>query len=431
MRILFLTDNFPPETNAPATRTYEHSRRWVARKHQVTVITGAPNFPSGKVFGGYENKLLQRETMDGIDVIRVPTYITANEGFLLRMLDYMSFMVSAFIAGLFLPKHDVIVTTSPQFFTSCAGFVLSKCKRRPFVFELRDLGPDAIVAVGAMRESLPIRLLKRLEYMLYRKAACIVSVTKSYKSILTANGIMSEKIVVIHNGVDLAAFQDGDRLRHLEAKHGLQGKFVAAYVGTLGLAHGLKTLLDAADRLRDRSDIVLLLIGTGAEESALRDLAAHRKLKNVVFVGAVDKATVKDYWRLTDVALVLLRDLPLFRHVLPSKMFEAMGMARPIILGVQGESAELLAASGAGIAVRPEDATALAEAVRTLADNHLQCRAMGLAGRRYVEHNFDRNVLADEMLKTLLSIQGSERRAARPLPLPRRHPGAKSYMGGR
>jgi hypothetical protein len=169
MHILFLTDNFPPETNAPASRTYEHAMRWVRAGHKVTVVTGAPNFPSGKIHAGYSNALWRRETMDGIDVVRVWTYITANEGFLKRTLDYVSFMVAAILASPFLPRPDIIVGTSPQFFTPCAALVVSWWRRRPFVFELRDLWPDSIVAVGAMRETLAIRLLRKLEYFLYRR----------------------------------------------------------------------------------------------------------------------------------------------------------------------------------------------------------------------------------------------------------------------
>jgi hypothetical protein len=256
MKILFLSDNFPPETNAPASRTYEHAKRWVAAGHSVTVITGAPNFPSGKVHAGYRNALWKREEMDGIHVVRVWTYITANEGFFRRSLDYISFMVSATIASVFIRRPDIIVATSPQFFTPCAAWVVSLFKRRPFVFELRDLWPDSIVAVGAMKETRSIRLLRKLEYFLYRKAARIVSVTSSFKTVLTGNGIDPHKIAVVPNGVDLEAYQPGDKPDGLVRQWGLDGKFVAAYVGTIGMAHGLDTVLAAAERLRHRDDVV-------------------------------------------------------------------------------------------------------------------------------------------------------------------------------
>jgi glycosyltransferase involved in cell wall biosynthesis len=401
MHILFLTDNFPPETNAPASRTFEHARRWVAAGHRVTVVTGAPNFPSGRIHAGYRNALWSRESMDGIEVVRVWTYITANEGFLKRTLDYVSFMVAAILVSPFLPRPDVIVGTSPQFFTPCAALVVSWLRRRPFVFELRDLWPDSIVAVGAMRETAAIRALRKLEYFLYRRAARIVSVTQSFKRVLAGNGIPADKIAVVSNGVDLEAYQPGSRPVELAQRLGVEGKFVAAYVGTVGMAHGIGTLLDAARALRHRADIAFVVVGTGAQQAELAATARSEGLSSVIFVGAVSKAEVRDYWRLCDAAVVLLRDTPLFRHVIPSKMFEAMGMERAIILGVKGESEEILLASGAGVTIPPEDAAALAAAVARLADDRPGCAALGKKGRVFAAEKFNRETLAGRMLDEL------------------------------
>jgi len=411
MNILFLTDNFPPETNAPATRTHEHSRNWVAAGHQVTVLTNVPNFPAGRIFPGYRNKLWQREAMDGIRVVRVWTYVTANEGFFRRSLDYFSFGVTGVLGGLFLPAPHVIVATSPQIFTALGACILAWIKRRPFVFELRDLWPDSIVAVGAMREGPLLRTLRRLEYRLYHRAAKIVSVTHAFKRILVANGIPQERIAVIRNGVDLEAFVPGPKPVELARRLGLEGKFVAAYVGTIGMAHGLDTLLSAVERLKDRKDLAFVLVGTGAERTRLEEDAKRRGLDNVIFVGTVGKEEVKRYWRLCDVALVLLRDVSLFQHVIPSKIFEAMGTGRPIILGVRGESLELVQEAGAGIAISPENPQALAEAITKLMDNPALCRDMGAAGRKFVEGNFDREHLALEMLNVLEEVVESRSHA--------------------
>jgi glycosyltransferase involved in cell wall biosynthesis len=411
MRILFLTDNFPPETNAPASRTHEHTKRWAAAGHQVTVVTTAPNFPEGKVFDGYRNRIWDRRRVDNVDVIRLWTFITANEGFVGRSLDYASFMVSSIIAAPFFPRPDVIISTSPQFFTPCAAYVVSRFFRRPWVFELRDLWPDSIVAVGAMKENTLIRILRKLEYFLYRKCSKIVSVTNSFRGVLSAKGISPEKIAVVPNGADLEAYQPGPKPAALEERLNLRGKFVAAYVGTIGMAHGLGTLLDAAEQLRHREDIAFVLVGTGAEEKAMSTRAIARGLTNVHFVGSVSKAEVREYWRLCDVALVLLRDSELFRHVIPSKMFEAMSTERPIILGVRGESEAILLESHAGLAIAPEDSKALAGAVLALADNAAKCAAMGRAGREYVRRKFDRDVLAHQML-AVVEETASGRRAA-------------------
>jgi putative colanic acid biosynthesis glycosyltransferase WcaI len=409
LKILFLTDNFPPETNAPASRTYEHARSWVAAGHQVTVLGNVPNFPTGKVFPGYKNKLWQRETMDGIVVVRVWTYVTANEGFFRRSLDYFSFAVSGVLGGLFLPRPDVIVATSPQIFTALAGCILAWIKGRPFVFELRDLWPDSIVAVGAMRKGALLRMLTRLEYWLYRRAARIVSVTNAFKQILVSNGVPEEKIAVIRNAVDLKAFVPGPKPAELVRQLGLEGKFVAAYVGTIGMAHGLGVLLSAAEELRGRENLVFVLVGTGSEHAKLEEDAKRRDLHNVIFVGPVDKESVKLYWRLCDVALVLLRDVPVFHHVIPSKMFEAMGTGRPIILGVRGESQALLQEGGGGISIPPEDSGALAKAIMKMIDSPIERTEMGTAGRAFVERKFDRRKLALEMLKVLEEASGPDR----------------------
>lgn len=401
MHILFLTDNFTPETNAPATRTFEHARRWVRAGVKVTVVTTAPNFPAGKLFPGYRNRLFQRESIEGIDTVRVWTYITANEGFARRTLDYMSFMVTGFLISLFLPRPDVIVATSPQMFTVCAAYVLSVFKRRPFVFELRDLWPDSILAVGAMKESAGIRALKRLEYFLYRKAARIVSVTHSFKTVLSGNAIPAEKIAVVPNGADLVGFTPGAKPDDLVERHGLRGKFVAAYIGTVGMAHGLGTVLDAAERSKADDGIAFVVVGDGAERAALETQARQRGLLNVVFVGPVGKEEVKRYWRLADAALVLLRDHPVFRHVLPSKMFEAMATGKPIVLGVLGESATVLKSAGAGVVIPPESAAALAHAIADLAASPDRAAELGARGRRFVEAQYDRDKLATAMLEEL------------------------------
>ena len=399
MHILFLTDNFPPEVNAPASRTFEHCREWVKAGHRVTVVTCAPNFPKGKVFDGYRNKLWQTETMEGIRVIRVWSYITANEGFLRRILDYQSYMLSAIIASVFVRKVDLIIGTSPQFFTACAAYVVSRYKFRPYIFELRDLWPESIKAVGAMKNERAIRFLEWVEMFLYRKSAKVVSVTRSFKDILMRRGIDGGKIEVITNGVDISQFKPRPKDPELTAKLGMQGKFVAGYIGTHGLAHGLETLLAAAERLRGQ-DIVFLFLGDGARKDALRQMAAEKKLDNVVFVDSVSKADVARYWSLLDVSVIHLKKTDLFTTVIPSKLFESMGMGLPVLHGVEGESADIVREEGAGIPFEPENVDQLCEALVRLKSNPAELdefRARCLKGAQ----NFDRTNLALRMMKIL------------------------------
>ncbi|TLM64506.1 MAG: glycosyltransferase family 4 protein [Deltaproteobacteria bacterium] len=402
MHILFLTDNFPPEVNAPASRTFEHCREWVKAGHRVTVITCAPNFPQGQVYPGYRNRLWQAENMDGIRVIRVWSYITANEGFARRVLDYASFMVSAIAAAPFVRKPDLVIGTSPQFFTACAAWAVSRLKGIPFVFELRDLWPESIKAVGAMRESAAIRFLEKVEMFLYRKAARIVSVTESFRQTLVRRGIDGGKIAVVTNGVDIARFQPMAKDAELVARHGLQGKFVAGYIGTHGMAHALETILAAAERLQREGDDTFrfILLGDGARKPVLKELAQARGLANVLFVDSVAKGDVPRYWSLLDVSIIHLKKTELFTTVIPSKLFEGMGMGIPVLHGVAGESAEIVAREGAGLVFEPENVDALLDGLHRFRDDaqfYRACRDSALAGAK----NYDRAELAARMLKIL------------------------------
>lgn len=404
MHILFLTDNFPPEVNAPASRTFEHCRIWTKAGHQVTVITCAPNFPTGKVFKDYNNKLWQTEDMDGIKVIRVWSYITANEGFIKRILDYISFMPPAVIAALFVSKPDLVIGTSPQFFTACAAYTVGFLRRIPFIFELRDIWPESIKAVGAMKDSFIIRLLEKIELFLYRKAGLIVSVTHSFKEILIRRGIAADKIKVITNGVDISRFFQADKDAALVRQLGLEGQFVAGYVGTHGMAHHLETILEAALMAQKNSDnIKFILLGNGARKAQLVKLADEMALQNVIFIDSVPKAEVPRYWSLLDVSIIHLKKMALFTSVIPSKLFECMAMGIPVLHGVAGESAEIVKQNEAGLVFEPENADALYRYLLKLkSDTQLYAtlKSNGLAAAQ----KYDRTHLANEFLGLLSDL---------------------------
>lgn len=403
MHILFLTDNFPPEVNAPASRTFEHCRQWVSDGHRVTVVTCAPNFPHGRLLGTYRNRLWQAEDMDGICVIRVWTFIARNQGFAKRIVDYLSFMATSFLAALFVRKPDIIVGTSPQFFAACAAFAVSIIKRRPWVFELRDLWPESISAVGAMKDGPMLRALERLELFLYRKANAIVAVTHSFKRRLIGQGIQASKIHVVTNGVDTKRFFARPKDRGLELELGLEGKFVAGYIGTHGMAHGLGTLLEAASLLKQtgRSDEVrILMLGDGAQRASIEERAKAEALDNVVFVPSVSKELVANYWSLLDVSIIHLRRKETFKSVIPSKIFECMAMGLPLLLGIEGESAEIVERAGCGLLFEPENAAELAAGIWKIQHDgavRKRLRNCGLA----VAHEYDRVTLAKNMLEIL------------------------------
>ena len=367
MRILFLSENFPPETNAAATRVFERAVYWARWGHQVTVITCAPNFPQGKLMAGYRNRWYQSEEMDGIKVVRVKTYISANQGVARRGLDFLSFLAGGFTAGIFQPAFDVIAATSPQFFAAVAGWAVGAARRRPFVFELGDLWPGSISAVGAMRRGLLLSLMEKLELFLYRRSAAIAALTQSFKEDLVGRGITPEKISVVVNGVDQSRYAPSPRPAELARKWDLADKFTIGYVGTHGMAHRLENVLAAAERLGDAPEIRFVFVGAGAERDALIEKARLKKLDNVVFIPPQPKDAMPDIWSLCDVALVHLRDQPLFAGVIPSKIFEAMAMGLPILLAApEGEASGIIARHENGVWVPPEQPGELARAAAGL-----------------------------------------------------------------
>lgn len=405
MHILFLTDNFPPEGNAPATRTFEHAREWVNKGHKVTVITCAPNFPEGKVFEGYKNKWLSKQKIEGINVWRVKTYITANEGFIKRTIDFISFMLSSLFFGLFTRKIDVVIGTSPQFFTVISAWALAKFKCVPFVFELRDIWPASITAVGAMKGSWIIKALEKLELFLYRQADLIISVTHSFKLELQNRGVSANKIKVVLNGVDLSKYTPlSEKDKAFAEEFQLKGKFVAGYVGTHGLAHALDSIIEAAELLKVEDDIRIVFAGGGADRARLEKLVETRDLSNVVMIPRQPKENMPKIWSLCDVSLVSLKDTPLFSTVIPSKIFESMAMSLPIIISVpEGESTQIIRTQKAGLVIPPENSNSLFEAILNIKkDKNLYSDLAD--NSRLAASKFNRKTLAIEMLSHIKKL---------------------------
>ena len=401
MRILFFADNFPPERNAQASRVYERACYWVSWGHEVTVLTCAPNFPEGRVFPGYQNRWRQIQTMAGIRVVRLKTYIAPNAGCCLRILDFLSYMVAASVAGMFEPRPDLVVATSPQFFGAFGACVLAKLRRIPFVLELSDLWPESVVAVGAMKPNIGLELLVKAELWTYRRAARIVALTKAFKSNLVGRSVEASKIGVVINGVELGRYSPRPKDEHLAKTLGLAPEdFVVGYIGTLGMAHALGSVLHAAALERD-GQIRFFFVGPGAERERLVAKAGQMGIRNVIFVPAQPRESMPAYWSLCDVALVHLKDTPLFQTVIPSKIFEAMGMGRPILLAApKGEASEILVESGAGLWVLPERPQELMDAVRLLKDNQTLCRRLA-ANSLGAAPKYSRERQAREMLAIL------------------------------
>lgn len=407
MRILFFSDNYPPETNAAATRVHERAVYWVKWGHDVSVITCAPNFPRGRVFDGYKNQWRHEEVIDGVRVIRVKTYIAANRGVLKRTLDFVSYMMTGFWAGLRLERPDVIVSTSPQFFAAVAAWALSRVRKIPYVFELGDLWPASIAAVGAMKPNVGLRAIEWLELKMYRDSTAVIALTHAFKDNLVCRGIPQNKVHVVINGVDLWRYGPRNRNPDLVSELGTEGKFVIGYVGTHGMAHALKNVIDAAIRLKDEANIHFLFAGAGAERDTLINYARTHNLSNVSFLPAQPKERMPDIWSVCDVALVHLKDTPAFAEVIPSKIFEAMGMGLPILMASPtGEATKIIMDHGVGICVPPEDPNALANAASVLASDPSQTQNLAKNSHKAAPV-FSREAQAQAMIDVLENVAGA------------------------
>ncbi|MFK7932669.1 MAG: glycosyltransferase family 4 protein [Saprospiraceae bacterium] len=398
MKILFLTDNFPPESNAPANRTYEHALEWLKKGAEVTVITCAPNFPQGKVFAGYKNRLWQEEKIDGIRVIRVWSYMSGNLGVIRRTLDYISYAVTAFFAALFV-KTDIIIATSPQFFTAISGFCTAFVKRKKWIMEVRDLWPESIKAVDAIKHPGVIHFLEKIELFLYRRADKIVVVTDAFKENISQRGIPKSKIEVVKNGVLLHQYEEIPKDEILLKTHALQDKFVIGYVGTHGMAHRLDFILNCAKNVTDPA-IHFLFVGDGALRPKLLQQKEELQLKNATMLPSVSKVEVKRYISLFDVALVNLRKNTTFKTVIPSKIFENAAMGKPILLGLEGECMQLIQDYDAGPCFEPENETDFIEKVFLIKNNPAQFHQYR-EGALNLARVFNREKFARDLLKII------------------------------
>ena len=401
MHILYICQYFPPEMGAPAARAYEFSRRWVNAGHRVSVICGVPNHPTGKVYAGYQPRAFFHERIEGIDVYRSWVYVTPNAGTFRRSLNFLSFGFSSVIASEALKDVDVCIATTPQFLAGISGGVVSRLKRVPFVLEVRDLWPDSInVVVDDAHRGL-MSLLRHIEHRMYSAADRIVIVSDAFRRHIRDTGIADERIRYVPNGVNSAMFFE----REAGRKHfngALKDKFLVGYVGTHGLAHGLETAIEAARLLREDGRIHFLFVGEGARKSALK--RAAEGLQNVTFVDRLPRETVAEMLSELDVGLVHLRKAELLKTVIPSKMFEIMGAARPIILGVEGEAKRILDEAGAGIAIEPENAYQLKDAIMTLQNDPTLCKRLGANGSAYARSRFNLDALADRYLDILREV---------------------------
>jgi glycosyltransferase involved in cell wall biosynthesis len=414
LKILYISQYFPPEMGAPAARVSELSRHWVEAGHEVTVLTGFPNHPDGKVRPEYRKPFRRgvfHEQADGVSVVRTWLLPFPNRKPYERILNYSSFCASASLVGSFLERPDVVIATSPQLLVGLAGWWIARSKRVPFVLEIRDLWPESLAAVGVGNaNSLIHRVIGKLAEFLYRQADHLAVVTPAFRERLINDWhVPAEKISVVQNGVETARFNPRRADPELRTAIGADGKFVASFIGTIGLAHGLETMICAAERLQHEApDVLFTLLGEGAERERVQALAQSKHLANICFVPQQPREKIPSYICAADVCLVLLRKSEVFETVIPTKMLEFMSCARPVILGVKGQAQQVLESANAGICIEPENIDALCGAILQLKQNDAWREALGRSGREYIVQRLSREKTAADYLEVLKSLLGIE-----------------------
>jgi len=377
--------------------------------HDVTVLTGFPNHPTGVVPVEWRSRMrshLYKETVDGVRVVRIWLWPLPNRKAHERIRNYASFCVSASISGLGLQRPDLVIGTSPQLLVALSGWWLAWWKRVPFVFEVRDLWPESLAAVGAGGEGSALhRALSAIAGFLYRRSDHIVVVTPAFKDHLIQHwNVPAQKISVVENGVETDLFRPCPP----ERAPGTEDRFLICYIGTMGMAHGLETLIAAAEQLQQTlPKAMFLLIGEGAEKDRIEQLAAARRLSNVCFLGQQPRERIPAYIAGADVCLVMLKKTELFKTVIPTKLLEYMSCGKPGIVAVDGEARKIVEEAGAGVFVEPENGNALAAAIRVLAEDPERRRRMGISGREFVVNKLSRERTAQSYIHVLENLRNN------------------------
>jgi len=412
MKILFLTQYFPPETGAAQNRLSDLASRLAEAEHSVTVLTALPSYPTGRIFDGYRGRLWMNENRNGVKVVRTWVYTTSQKGFVPRMLNYLCFSIVAFLAGLATARRaDLVFVESPPLFVGVTGYLLSRLKRAKFVLNISDLWPESAIVLGMLRNRRLIKLATLVEKGLYRRAALVTGQTQGIVSSIQSR-VSGTRVVLLTNGIAPefpAKVENARRERNrLRQEFGFGENFVVAYAGVHGLAQGLDSIVQAAKTLSSHKEIQFVFFGDGPEKPHLRSIVAESGLTNVSFLPPVMISRMPEVLAAIDVAIVPLKNDPLFRGALPSKLFEAIGAGVPVVAAVDGEARRLVQESGGGLAVEPENPDELAEAILLLHRDPGLRQKLSAHGRTYVEMNYNRKNIFEKLEQLLLEITKSE-----------------------
>ena len=404
MKILYITQYFTPEIGATTNRAMANVRYFADKGHQVTVLTEMPNHPLGIIFEGYRNKLFLSEQMENFSINRVWVHTSPKKNFITRISFYASFMFLGIThTVLHWKSYDMVYVTSPPLFTGIIGLFLKKMfKKTKFIFEVRDLWPDAAIEMGELSSKKMIKFSYALENALYNTSDHIISVTENFKKSIINKGFPAKKISVVRNGSDLS-FKKVNVPQGLIDKYNPSDNFIIVYAGNLGIAQNLTTVLKAAVKLKDEN-ILFLMLGSGPEENDLKAFSKVHKLDKVVFTGMVQKKDVSEYLSLADFGIIPLKNISVFKRTIPSKLFDYMSASLPILLGVQGEAKEILVQSKAGIAFEPDNVDDLVNKILTVKTDSQIGKEFSKHGREFVETYFNRRKLAEDLEKIILEV---------------------------
>jgi glycosyltransferase involved in cell wall biosynthesis len=407
MHVLILSQWYPPE---PDLRIHALARELTARGHKVTAITGFPNYPSGKIYPGYRQRLWQWEKRDDVRILRLTLYPSHDRSALRRIVNYASFAVSASCFGPFLcGQADIIWVYHPPLTIGIPACWLSLIKHIPFVYEIQDMWPETIAATGMMSNAVVLHMLGAMARCIYKKAKAITVISPGFKRNLISKGVPENKIHVIPNWADEEIYRPVPADAALAEEYGFTGRFNIVFGGNLGAAQAMQNVLAVAALLRDLADVQFVLIGDGVDEQALRQRAAEQGLKNVHFIGRQPAERMPHFFALADALLIHLKNDPLFAITIPGKTMAYLASGRPIICAVAGDTADIVQNTGAGLICPPEDPQALAQCVRDLHAMPAEQRAvMGESGRRAFLQSYTRAVLIDRYERLFKSIIKSD-----------------------
>lgn len=408
MKILFVTQYYPPEAGAPQNRLSDLAIRLKNKGIEIAVLTAMPNYPQRKIYEAYKGKFFFKEEMEGIPVYRCWIFASPSNSVFSRLLNYFSFVYTSALRGIFLKgKFDFIFCESPPLFLGISAWFLCKIKNAKLIFNVSDLWPESAERLGIIQNQFILNSATRLEEFLYGHAALISGQTQGIIHNISSR-FPEKKICWLPNGVDVGFFNPGEtKKNNWRQENGFDDEdILLLYAGILGFAQRLEVILEAAQKLKNHSNLHFLLAGSGPEEEKLKRLKTERKLENVHFLGVLSKNKIPPLIDAIDAAIIPLRKLDLFKGAIPSKIFESLAMKKPILLGVDGEARELfITKANAGWYFEPENSDSLSRAIEELISQPQLAKQLGENGYRFVSTNFNREVIAENFLKTIQSIQ--------------------------